>query len=496
MTAQSLRPYQLDALSQAREAYRQGKRAPVVVLPTGGGKTTIGSAFCRKALATGKTVLWVAHRDELLVQARDRLLADGHGRVGIISPEHATINAPCQVASICTLVARAERGLPPGDVVIYDEGHHAGAKGWLEVMRALRAKSQVMLGLTATPERGDGAPLGDLFDAMVQVSSVRELQSLGFLVPCRTYSPAKHQKALSMDPVAAHLSRSPGQRTVVFARDVAHAEAVTMAFLAAGVPAACLHAGTKPLLREGRLLAFKSQSRDPLLARGYSGEKVPLVLVNAFILTEGIDVPEIAHVILARGCGHPGMMLQMVGRALRPAPGKELAIFSDLRGVTRRRSIGLPEADRRWSLDGKANGAQEEHETERPLVSCPACEATVSGWTTDREGWRICPHCRERISAPEPVKVEQRRQHVFGATADEARKREALEKLAREAAKRGRKPGWAAYRFAELFACPPPWGAARAAVAQAIADQGFDPRAEEEAERAAIQGEAEGRPLN
>ena len=95
--------------------------------------TRLGVEFASQALAKGGSVLWLAHREELLTQARDRLLAEGLPRVGVIAAGEPTINAPVQVASIQTLAARASRGLPPGKVVVFDEAHHYAASTWGEV---------------------------------------------------------------------------------------------------------------------------------------------------------------------------------------------------------------------------------------------------------------------------------------------------------------------------------------------------------------------------
>lgn len=471
---QTLRPYQEAAYEATRQAYREGKRAVVLVLPTGGGKTTIGSRFAVSAEAKGHPVLWMANREELIDQARDRLLAEGVKRAGVIMGGRPTMNAPVQVAGIDTLVSRAARGLPSAKVVIFDECHHGAADTYREIVKHYRDQGAVILGLTATPERGDGRALGDVFDHLIPVSSVRELQGLGVLVPCVTYSPKSYQKALSMDPVAAYLSRTPGERAFVFARDVRHAEAMTLSFIAQGVHAAAIHGNTPMLLRKARLEAFRLQERAPLLAAG-TVEPVPLVLCNAYVLTEGVDVPAAAHAILCRGCGHPGMMLQMVGRVLRSAPGKERAVFSDLCGVTRKRGFGVPEADRRWSLEGRAIEL-DEREYERPLLTCPACEGTVSTWATDHQGWRICPLCKQRLSAPEPVVVERKRQHVWGATAPLETREKMLEKWARTAAAKGYKPGWISVQYKEAFGGE--WPRRREVerlYAQAIDDQGHAP---------------------
>jgi len=461
---QALRPYQARALDDARAAYRSGSKSVLLVAPTGAGKTRMGVEVASGALAKGRNVLWLAHRDELITQARDRLLAEGLSRVGTIVAGEPTINAPVQVASIQTLVARAKRGLPPAGIVVFDEAHHYAAATWGEVASAYATVPR--LGLTATPERGDGVGLGDLFDHIVQVASVRELQETNdpvtgraVLVPCVTFAPSSPTKDLSQDPVAAYLSRTPGERCFCFCVNVAHAEKTAIAFAGQGVPAATIHADTPWLLRRARLEAFRLQDPAPLREAGVL-EPAPLVLCNVYALTEGVDVPEASSCILARGCGHPGMMLQMVGRVLRSAPGKERATFIDLRGVVHK--LGLPEADREWSLEGKAAKLAEK-DRDVKLKECPACGAMVGMWKADRMGWRICPICRERVSPPEAPQVAPRELHQMGAAASPAAKRATLATLAKVAVVRGRKPGWIAFAYKEKFGTFPPFGAAREA---------------------------------
>lgn len=443
---QELRPYQQRALDDARAAFKAGSKSVLLVAPTGAGKTRMGVEVCAGALRRGRSVLWLAHRKELLEQARARLMAEGLERVGMIAADLPTMNAPVQVASIQTLAARAAKGLPPAGIVVFDEAHHYGADDWGAI--AAHYATVPRLGLTATPERGDGRGLGDLFDHVVQVASVRELQGQGVLVPCVTYAPVSYSKNLSQDPVAAYLARGAGERAFVFCQDVGHAEKLAISFTAAGVPAATIHAQTPATLRAARLEAFRLQDARPLLEVGTT-EPAPLVLCNAYVLTEGVDVPEASVCILARGCGHPGMMLQMVGRVLRSAPGKERAVFVDLRGVVHR--LGLPEADREWSLEGKAAKLAEK-DYEVKLKPCPACEGMVGQWSVDRQGWRVCPLCRERVAPPEPVEVQQRPLVQMGAAASPKAKADALLALVRASARRnGKRAGWVSYRYKEKF---------------------------------------------
>lgn len=452
MGAQPLRAYQQKAYDEAQQAYRDGKRAILMVAPTGAGKTRLGVEIVKGALRKSGSVLWLAHREELLTQARERLIADGIDRVGLIASGQRSINARVQVASVQTLAARLDRGLPPASVVVFDEAHHFVAAQWGAVASAY--KNSAILGLTATPERGDGRPLGDLFDHIVPVSSVRELQATidphtgrAVLVPCVVWRPSTKTKTLSQDPVAAYLSRAPGERAFCFCANVKHAEAVAEAFNAAGVPAATIHADTPWLLRRSRIEAFRTQSTAPQLAAG-TLERAPLVLCNVYCLTEGVDVPEASVCIIARGCGHVGMYLQMVGRVLRSAAGKERAVLIDLRGISHKHR--LPEADRDWSLDGDPC-ALAESEKDSKAIECKDCGAEFGGWRISSDGSRSCPACGVEAPAQELPTIALRELHEAGTAADESTRMQALESLALQAVEKGFKPGWAAHEYRERF---------------------------------------------
>lgn len=454
MAAQELRPYQRDAIDGAKQAYRDGKRAILLVAPTGAGKTLLGCEIVKGAVDKGGSVLWLAHREELITQARERLLAHGIDRVGLIAAGQRAINARVQVASVQTLVARMLRGmpLPPASVVVFDEAHHFVSATW-HLVAAEYSKSAV-LGLTATPERGDGKPLGDLFDHIVPVSSVRELQTIldpktgrAVLVPCVVWRPSSPAKTLSQDPVAAYLSRAPGERAFCFCANVKHAEATAAAFNAAGIPAATIHADTPWLLRKSRIEAFRTQSTASQLAIG-TMEPAPLVLCNVYCLTEGVDVPEASVCIIARGCGHAGMYLQMVGRVLRSAAGKDRAVLIDLKGVSHKHK--LPEADRDWNLEGDAISLSEEEKEAKP-ITCKACEVEFTTWRVTADGDRRCPNCGAGAPDLELPAIALRELHAAGTAAPEEARAAALQALAAQSIEMGFKPGWAAHAYKERF---------------------------------------------
>ena len=117
---QTLRPYQVAALESLRREIRAGRRRPVLVAPTGSGKTTIASSMIHSAVAKGGSVLAIAHRRELITQLRDRL-RDHDVETGVIMAGSARVDQPVMVASIQTLV---RRDLPPAKIIIVDECHH------------------------------------------------------------------------------------------------------------------------------------------------------------------------------------------------------------------------------------------------------------------------------------------------------------------------------------------------------------------------------------
>ena len=357
----SLRDYQQDAVNLVRGAFKDGGKRVVLVVPTGGGKTRIGSAIAERAIMRGRRVLWLAHRTELIEQTAKTL--HDHGLpVGVIAASSSwpvDLNAPVQVASIQTLLARDIR--PESHLIIPDECHHISeaAPAWASVFEAYRDVPTV--GLTATPERGDGAGLGPFFDRLVVGVTARALTEAGHLVPCEVERPGRLLKPgqLAQEPLAAYQQHSPGQQGFLFAKSVEEAQRYADQFNAAGIRSVCVHAATKP---EERTIALE------LFRQG-----VVRMLMNVFIFTEGTDLPQASVCILARGASTAGIYLQMVGRVLRPHRSKKKAMLIDLRGVSHVHM--MPEDERHFSLDGRGITASD-------VAKCKVCstELGVTGY--------------------------------------------------------------------------------------------------------------------
>jgi superfamily II DNA or RNA helicase len=373
----SLRPYQADALRGVFSAWRNAGQpgtsknelggdlsAVCLVSPTGSGKTRMAVEVIVKALKKGHRVMLIAHRKELIEQAKNTLENAGAGA--------------CLVESIQTLLSRNER--PEVDLLVVDECHHIVADEWKKLVDHY-AYARI-LGLTATPTRLDEVPLGVTFGSMVNAVHYSELLADGYLVDCSVYAPPKPIQGLALEPLEAYEKYASGKRGFVYVKTKAEASELARKFCDAGFPAAEVTDATPKKLRAQRISDLKN------------GELK--ILVNVYTLTEGVDIPAAEFVMLARGCGHISMFLQIVGRVLRPFEGKERAVVIDLVGAMRQH--GFPTENRYWNL---LEGKPERGEVARYGVECPQCFAYFMRKP-------ICPHCGyDLANAPKDEKTER-----------------------------------------------------------------------------------------
>jgi superfamily II DNA or RNA helicase len=338
-----LRPYQHDVIAECERVVAAGQRRIVLVAPTGSGKTIIGARLIKNAVSQGKRVLIFAHRREIVQQTSAKLFAEGveHGIIQTGFPPHLSL--PVQVATIQTLAARTRSRrleLPATELVIVHESHHAPAQTYRAAIAAY--PEAVLIGLTATPCRGDGRGLGNIFDLIIECPQVAELTAAGHLVPARIYAPAKRldlrgvrvekgdyvEKALAArvdrddlvgDIVTQWHRHAEQRRTVVFATGVAHSMHIGAEFRRAGVSAEHVDGATP------------KADRDAILARLASGATT--VVSNCMVLTEGFDLPVMGCIVLARPTKKMGLYRQMIGRGLRPAEGKIDCVVLDHAGA-------------------------------------------------------------------------------------------------------------------------------------------------------------------
>jgi DNA repair protein RadD len=425
----NLRPYQIDALERLRRAMQQGARRPLLVAPTGSGKTRILAEIARRAVERGRRTLWLAHRAELIDQAAETLTALGLTVGARCSSSSVPPNpfAPVQVASVQTLLARGDR--PPADIVIADEGHHFAVAA--EEYSACIKDYEFVVGGTATPERGDGCGLRGTFDAIVVGATVRQLIDDGYLVACEVMRPDRPLEPgkIAQNPVDAYVSHAPGRRAIVFCKSVQLADEYAAEFTMRGIVARSISAETPLTERRMYIDAFRRGAVQ--------------VLTNCYVLTEGFDAPELSCVILARGCGSPGMYLQMIGRALRPAPGKTDALLLDLRGVSH--DHGRPEDDREFSLDGRGIRLRD------PNSYCPVCGAP----RTPPDACESCGYAASGEDAAKPDVVTGDRLVKYARKRQESGEDRfaTLVRWMRVAKEKGYKPGWLFAKWKAVYDC-------------------------------------------
>ncbi len=392
----NLRDYEKRAVHDVPHLLAKHRRV-VLVGPTGSGKTVAAAhALVTKPLRNSR-VLWVAHRKELLDQARCALLDAGVSaneiRMFTGTEKSGRGNARITLASVQILSAKH---LPKFDVVVVDEAHRVLAKSYRAIVNA--RPLALTLGLTATPWRLDGRGLGHVFAHLYVMAITSELIAHGHVAAPRTYG-VPYEKARAMirgvktrggDFEEAALSRvmrkrmlmgdavreakrlAPRAATVVYAVDRKHGKALAKRFAASGRRTAYLD-GFTPRDERSRILAKLA---------GGSLE----VVVSIDVITEGLDVARIKCVVMCRPTKSLTVFLQQIGRASRPWRGKRPVILDHAGNVYRHQ---LPESERTWSLDDRLRTkAHLTHEGDN-VRHCAHCD-TIN--TQDAETCAVCGH--------------------------------------------------------------------------------------------------------
>lgn len=419
-----LRDYQETLVKGIFEAWTHNPRV-MAQLPTGGGKTIVFSAIASEFIKRGEKVLLLAHREELITQAADKLETITASPVGIIKAGHKPNPLfPVQVASVQSMVNRLKY-FENFDLIIIDEAHHATAKTYRDILGAFPDCYQ--LGVTATPIRTDKTGFDDLFDALVTGPTVAELIKLGHLSPFRLFADSNPMTTKGVRTVAGDYSANAiarandvvelsgnlinsyreyanGKRCVVFAVNVEHSRAIASRYNEVGITAHHLD-GTTP-----------SNERKDVLEQFKKG-KIK-VISNCQLFDEGLDIPALEAVQIAKPTKSLSRWLQMVGRSLRVNQGKEYAVIID---HTKNWAIhGLPTRKRIWTLDG----LQE--------VESPAIERKESG----------------EVQQIEVVEQEQTLLEIQINPDDEWQ--QIYDELLENCQAYGRKIGWVFYRLEEL----------------------------------------------
>jgi superfamily II DNA or RNA helicase len=393
-----LRPYQKVDIDAIRAEFLRGTSRVCYQAATGSGKTICFVWLAHRIVENGQRVAIIVHRGELIEQTCEVLAAEGLAFGVIAAGYDENPSAPIQVCMIQTLVNRLDR-LAGITFLIVDEVHHIMAATYRTTIAAV-PKARV-LGVTATPERLDGAGLREVFGALIVCSSPSaKLIASGWLAPFVVYAP-EHMVDLKRvrtvagdyalgdlaqrmstgvvmdDAITEYRKHLDGQSAIAFCTTIDHSRTVARHFRAAGIRARHLDGDTP------------TAERRALIAALATGEVQ--VITNCALISEGLDVPSVAGVILLRPTKSLALYLQQIGRGLRPAPGKERAIILDHAGNVFRH--GYPDLEHAWSLDGRPKKKKS-----RTLVRrCPECGAVIP--IASRE----CPECGADLTPVGPA---------------------------------------------------------------------------------------------
>jgi superfamily II DNA or RNA helicase len=348
-----LRPYQDEAIGAARREFASGKRSTLLILPTGTGKTIVFGAIARRVVERGGRVLILAHRDELITQAVNKL-----DRLGVEcgvekgeSRARALFEPDVVVATVQTMQRRRLESWPADyfKLLVCDEAHHATAGTYRRVRKHFAPA--LYLGVTATADRADETNLGEVFESVAYELSLWDAMTAPHpgpylcrlkFVQCDVDIDLRHIRTTAGDfnqkdleekirPLVETLANAirqeiGGRKTLVFTPDVGSAQAMATAMASLGLRAGWV-SGDDP-------------GREDKIERFANGDIQ--VLCNCALLVEGFDEPSISAVALCRPTQSRPFYSQMVGRGTRLAKDKDDCLLIDFNYLTAKHDLVRP----------------------------------------------------------------------------------------------------------------------------------------------------------
>lgn len=437
-----LRQYQIDLIQDVKKAYKDGKKAPCIVLPCGGGKSVIVADIAKRTTDKGNRVLFLVHRKELCDQIRHTFTSWG-------------VNMElCRIGMVQTFTRHIDR-LEPPTLIITDENHHSLAASYKRIYEAF--PNAYRIGVTATPVRLDGSGLADVNDTLIIGVTVKWLIDHQYLSPYDYYAPSVADmskvrtvrgeydaksaadtlmsRTIYGDVISHYWKLANGQKAICYCATVKHSKEMAAAFSAAGIPAAHIDGETP------------KDERDTTVAQFRSG--LVQVLCNVDLISEGFDVPDCSCAILLRPTKSLTLYIQQSMRCMRYKPNKRAIIIDHVGNYSRH---GLPDQDREWTLEGQPKRKKQKEAAEEVLVkSCPECYRTFPAKDASGQRIRLCPFCGAELPMGKR-ELEEQRQAVlqkiegFVLNYDSPNACTSFNELLAYAKRKGYKPGWAYYQ--------------------------------------------------
>lgn len=442
--------YQQRAIDEVYAAMARRRWRPLLQLPTGAGKTETAVKIIQRARAKGKRVVFVVPAIELIDQTVARLARYGVTDVGVIQADHPGTDStqPVQVASVQTL---SRRMLPETDLVIVDEAHQI-----FKIITTWMAERTTLpfIGLSATPW---ATGLGKHYTDLIRPVTLAELIERKRLTPFRAYAPshpdlsgvktvrgdyeeagaaaAMDKPKLSADIVSTWLAKGENRPTLCFAVNRAHARSLADQFERSGVMTAYVD-------------GFIERDERREIAEAFASGRAKVV-VNVGVLTTGVDW-DVRCIILARPTKSEMLYVQIIGRGLRTAEGKDDCLILDHSDTTL--NLGFVTDINHDDLDdGKRKDVKQGVKKARELKApkeCTSCHALKPA------GVHACPECGFAPAKREDIDTadgELLQLTGAAAKADKATKQRFWSGLLWYVERRGKSEGWASHRYKDRF---------------------------------------------
>lgn len=348
----SLRPYQVQARDAVLNEWEEGRKKTLLVLPTGCGKTIVFSSVTEKQVDAGDRVLILAHRGELLTQAADKLYKTTGIEAALEKAESTSLGAkePVTVGSVQSLCQPRRLQKFPKDYfnsIIVDEAHHCISDSYKRVLDHFDGAN--VLGVTATPDRGDLKSLGTYFDSKAYEYPMRQAIKDGYLCKIKA-------QMIPLELDIANVGVSAGDYN---AGEIGSALEPYLEQIAYEMASYCMERKTVVFLP---LVNTSKRFRDLLEKHGFRAAEVNgnspdrdqiledfengkyNVLCNSMLLTEGWDCPSVDCVVVLRPTKVRSLYQQMVGRGMRLSEGKDDLLLLDFLWMTERHDLCRPSA--------------------------------------------------------------------------------------------------------------------------------------------------------
>ena len=374
----TFRDYQKDYISVLSEAFTQGFNRPCVVAPCGAGKTVLFAGMAQASQNNGKTVWFLVHRKELYDQT-----------IETFERFDIPLNT-IHIGMVATIANRLDK-FPKPDFIIFDECHFSMAKTWQKIIEAF--PKAYIVGLTATPCRLDGKPLGSIYNKLIECTTARQLIEQGYLSPYKYYAPCvadlsalqrkgsdfnadKSTELLSTravfgDVIKHYKTYADGKKAICYCSSIRHSEAMAEEFKNNGINAVHFDGSTP------------KKEREVIIADYRKGEIK--ILCNVDLVSCGFDCPDCECCILLRPTMSTALYIQQAMRCMRPQEGKTAIILDHVNNYQRH---GLPDDEREWSLESTIKPRKEYGED--GILSVRQCKKCFGAYESKL---KKCPYC-------------------------------------------------------------------------------------------------------